>query len=154
MSVKQVIVMRKKFPDGNGGMRKLRTGKMIAQGAHASMKAIINKMFRYDAISDMDLYESYKRSELQWHELKLRIDNGSPMDEWINGSFTKVCVGVDTEEELMELYTKASSARLPCAIIEDSGLTEFNGVPTRTCIAIGPARSEDIDPITGHLSLL
>jgi PTH2 family peptidyl-tRNA hydrolase len=36
----------------------------------------------------------------------------------------------------------------------DAGLTEFNGVPTKTCIAIGPNWSDEIDEITGHLKLL
>ena len=39
-------------------------------------------------------------------------------------------------------------------MIVDAGLTEFNGVPTKTCIAIGPANPDDIDEITKHLKLL
>ena len=34
------------------------------------------------------------------------------------------------------------------------GFTEFNGVPTFTCIAVGPDKSEKIDLITGGLPLL
>jgi peptidyl-tRNA hydrolase len=29
----------------------------------------------------------------------------------------------------------------------------FNGVPTKTCIGIGPNESEEIDKVTGHLKL-
>ncbi len=43
---------------------------------------------------------------------------------------------------------------LVCSLIIDAGLTEFGGVPTRTCIAIGPNWSDEIDEITGHLKLL
>ena len=35
----------------------------------------------------------------------------------------------------------------------DAGRTEFHGVPTATCCAIGPDWPERIDPITGHLKL-
>lgn len=36
----------------------------------------------------------------------------------------------------------------------DAGLTEFKGIPTKTCIAIGPADSNEINKISGHLKLL
>ena len=39
-------------------------------------------------------------------------------------------------------------------LITDAGHTEFHGVPTRTCLAIGPAWSDEIDAITGGLQLL
>lgn len=135
--------MRKKFPDAEGNMRKLRTGKMIAQGAHASMKVILDMMDTTVVFRDAVYYDK-----------TLPCEKASPLDEWINGLFTKVCVGVDTEEELLDLYEKASTFKLPCALITDAGLTEFNGVPTNTCIAIGPAESDKIDAITGHLSLM
>jgi len=32
--------------------------------------------------------------------------------------------------------------------------TEFHGVPTNTCLAIGPDLAEKIDSITGDLELL
>ena len=67
---------------------------------------------------------------------------------------TKICVSTDSEQELKGLITQAQSAGLLCALIIDSGLTEFNGVLTPTCCAIGPAKAEDIDLITGHLKLL
>jgi PTH2 family peptidyl-tRNA hydrolase len=55
---------------------------------------------------------------------------------------------------LVELYTKAKQAGLICSLIVDAGLTEFGGVPTKTCCAIGPAWAEDVDKITGELKLL
>jgi PTH2 family peptidyl-tRNA hydrolase len=76
------------------------------------------------------------------------------MEEWIDGIFTKICVSVNSETELLDIYNKAKSDNLPCSLIQDCGLTEFNNVPTYTCCAIGPDNSEKINKITGHLPLL
>jgi PTH2 family peptidyl-tRNA hydrolase len=38
-------------------------------------------------------------------------------------------------------------------VINDSGKTEFGGVPTKTCLALGPDLAERIDALTGHLEL-
>ena len=126
MSIKQVIIMRLQFPDGKGGTFKPRTGKLIAQGSHASMKVILDTPQPYPA----------------------------PMQEWLTTRFTKVVVRVDTEAELLAVYEAAKVAGVPCALIQDSGATEFHGVPTYTAVAVGPDVSEKIDPITGQLKLL
>lgn len=76
------------------------------------------------------------------------------MLEWLQGRFTKICVSVDSEAELHEIYGKAQEAGIPCYLIQDCGATEFGGVPTYTCCAIGPDQEEVINPITGHLKLL
>lgn len=119
---KQVIVMRKDL--------NMRKGKMVAQGAHASLKAVIDSGY---------------------------IGNISPksvIKHWFENGVTKICLSVDSERELMEIYSKAVNAKLVCVLITDAGLTEFDGVPTKTCCAIGPEWSKDIDKITGHLKLL
>lgn len=131
-SPKQVIVMR---TDLN-----MRKGKMAAQASHASMAVILTMMqSEYN-----ELYETRK----------LVIPNGSALDAWLNGPFKKICVGIGSEAELDALYDRAVSAGLPCSIIVDSGLTEFAGVPTKTCIAIGPDFPERIDDLTKDLKLL
>lgn len=131
---KQVIVMRKDL--------NMRKGKMVAQGAHASM-AVILDLFE-SLIDRMDDSTRYFTS----------FEKGSPVLEWLTGKFTKICVSVDSEQQLLEIYQKAKDANIPSALITDSGLTEFNGVPTNTCCGIGPWHSEEIDKITGHLKLL
>jgi len=130
--VKQVIIMRKDLKNTKG--EKVRSGKIIAQGCHASMKVFFDRM---------------ERVEDDWRSIQLTYE----MQVWMDGIFTKVCLQVGSEEELVEIYNKAKEAELPCALIEDSGLTEFGGVKTKTCMAIGPANSEDIDKISGHLKL-
>jgi len=130
MKSKQVIVMRKDL-----GMRK---GKMIAQGAHASIKFLIDSM---TPISEDGM------------ERKIVLTS-EEMKHWVDGSFTKICVGISSEVELEELYLKAKEIGLPASMIIDNGLTEFGGVKTKTCIAVGPADASLIDSITSHLSLL
>lgn len=126
MDVKQVIIMRKDL-----GMRK---GKMIAQGAHASMKVIVDQMVTDNCLAI------------------LKID--SCLNKWLNGLFTKVVLGVDSENELLDLYYKAKLIGIPCALTTDAGFTEFHGEVTNTCVAIGPAENNKIDLITGSLKLL
>lgn len=125
---KQVIVVRKDL--------NMRKGKIAAQAAHASLAALFNT----GGITEKNL--------------TIPLPNKSAINDWVNGSFTKICVSVDSEAELIEVYQAAVKAKLICALITDAGLTEFNGVPTKTCCAIGPEWSDEIDKITGKLKLL
>lgn len=129
--VKQVIVMRVKYPDGKGGTTGLRKGKLIAQGSHASMSFLVKRL-------QTEVVPVWTQPEL----------------EWLQGSFVKVCVSVDSEEELLEIYKKAKEAGLEAHLITDLGRTEFHNEPTNTCLAIGPDYASKIDPITGDLTLL
>jgi PTH2 family peptidyl-tRNA hydrolase len=130
---KQVIVIRRDL--------KMRRGKEIAQGSHASMaflaKAVTN------AANDSDIFESASA----WWKLS------EPARDWLEGKFTKVTCQVDTEVELLDVYQKALDAGLEAHLITDQGATEFHGVPTNTCIAIGPDYSDRIDAVTRHLKL-
>lgn len=83
------------------------------------------------------------------------MDDFSPNEQsWILGSFAKVCVRCNSEEELMAIHDKAIESSLEVYLITDSGRTEFHGQPTRTCLAIGPDDAAKIDQVTGHLELL
>lgn len=129
--LKQVIVMRKDL--------NMRKGKMCAQAAHASMKVLL----------DRSKHKNY-RDGVTVNELIIPIKD---IKKWILGSFTKVVVSVDSEKELFTLYSKAKEANIPCALIQDTGKTEFNE-PTYTCCAIGPCDNNKVDTITGDLKLL
>lgn len=123
---KQVIVMRHDL-----GMRR---GKQIAQGAHASMSFLCRRLQEGRTVS---------------------LDDFSPEQRaWLTGSFAKVCCRVDSEEELRDIFEKATAAGLEVHLITDSGKTEFHGEPTSTCLAIGPDDAAKIDAVTGHLQLL
>lgn len=131
-SPKQVIVMR---TDLN-----MRKGKMAAQASHASMAVLLDMM-------DHEYTELYERR-------KLTIPVGTALEAWLNGPFKKICVGINSEVALEDLYERVKDAGLPVSKIVDSGLTEFGGVPTLTCIGIGPDYPENIDPFTKELKLL
>lgn len=125
--MKQIIIIRRKF-DG----KKIRTGKMIAQGAHASMAAILER--HKDGPST--------------------LKNDPRITQWLSGAFTKITVYVNSEEELLEVHQKAKEAGLLTSLILDAGRTEFKGVQTHTAVAVGPDTHENLAPITGHLPLL
>ena len=107
----------------------MRKGKMIAQGCHASI-SFLNKIIT-ENLSIPDIYT-----------------------EWLKKGQAKICVGVDSLEELLDIYNKAKKDKLEVHLTKDSGLTEFKGNPTITCLAIGPDKSDKIDEITKHLKLL
>jgi peptidyl-tRNA hydrolase len=68
--------------------------------------------------------------------------------------FTKITVGCNSEKELLDAYNLANKLKLPTALIQDEGLTEFKSIKTKTCIAIGPANVDIIDEVTGSFKLL
>lgn len=145
--VKQVIVMLSKFPDGKGGFFSPRKGKMIAQGCHASIAFLTRRI--------EDLQMGVRTPKEKYGDMNYRdyLNITPAILEWMNESFAKICVRVDSEQELMEIFGKAKQAGLEVHLVTDSGKTEFKG-PTKTCLAIGPDYEDKIDPITGHLKLL
>ena len=75
------------------------------------------------------------------------------MRMWLDGAFAKIAVGIDSEEELLELHEKARSLGIATSLIQDHGRTEFKGVPTYTAITVGPGNPEQVASLTGHLKL-
>lgn len=151
--VKQVIVVRKDLIKGEHAVRR---GKMMAQACHASLGSFLRWQTKEQVTTIPDgAFEPGQRYQRLHFEFML----GTPFDLWLNGLFTKVCVYVDGEKELRALYELAQNDELfpipiPCSLITDSGLTEFHGVPTVTCLGLGPWFSRDLDKLTGDLPLL
>lgn len=143
---KQVIVFRKDLIKGEHAVRK---GKIAAQVAHASLGALLKMAYRKEYIGSClaGKQQLFKKIEFEFPE-------DSVLDKWLNGIFTKICVCVDNDEELVALYNKITNeSEIPCALITDAGNTEFHGVPTNTCIGIGPWWSDEIDKFTKDLPL-
>ena len=118
--IKQVIIIRRDL--------KMRRGKEISQGSHASMMWLCDRI----------------KSNLQFSEEE---------SEWLNGIFTKITLQIDSESELLNIYNKAKEKSLTAYLVTDSGKTEFGGIPTITALAIGPHEATRIDEITSELKL-
>jgi PTH2 family peptidyl-tRNA hydrolase len=123
-STKQVIIIRKDL--------KMRRGKEIAQGSHASMAFMSH----------------YLRQILHDRECPLP-EISQAVKDWIAGSFAKVVLQADDEQTILDIHQAAQEAGILSHLITDSGFTEFHGVPTNTAIAIGPDYSDKIDALTG-----
>jgi PTH2 family peptidyl-tRNA hydrolase len=116
----------------------MRRGKEIAQGSHASMDFLVSQL----------------RLQLQEHGRDTAKLTFTPEEiSWLTAGMAKVCLQVNSEEELLNFHNKALEAGLKSFLIRDSGRTEFNGVPTYTACAIGPHTGPDIDAVTGTLTL-
>lgn len=72
--------------------------------------------------------------------------------QWKGGGQKKVVLQVDTEKKLFQLADNAERDGIPNAVVRDAGHTQLDP-GTVTCIAVGPDTDENIDRITGHLSL-
>ena len=135
--VKQVIVVDKS--------KQMNVGKIVAQACHASLGALLKK-FRKEFLGSTTRYE-------------VTFDKNSILDKWLNGIFTKICLAAKDDEEMTAIYdkvveyNKTHDDEIPVVLIEDSGLTCFHGVKTKTCVGIGPYWSDVIDEFTGELKL-
>ena len=126
-ALKQVILIRRDL--------KMRRGKEIAQGSHASMEFLVSRLRRQLAsgAAVIELRDSERA--------------------WLAAGMGKVCLQVGSEEELLDRHRKAIDLGLSSHLIRDSGRTEFGGIPTLTACAIGPDDSDRIDEVTGDLKL-
>ncbi len=99
-------------------------GKLVVQGAHAAVAAV------------------------------MITRNKKPffVHRWFKEGQKKVVIRINTLEELLEIKKKAEEMDIPCALIQDRGLTELEP-GTITALGIGPAPERVIDKITGDLPL-
>ncbi|WP_254537224.1 peptidyl-tRNA hydrolase Pth2 [Halomarina litorea] len=72
--------------------------------------------------------------------------------EWKAGGQKKVVLKVKSENDLFELAEQARREGLPHAVIRDAGHTQLDP-GTVTALAVGPARDNLVDRVTGDLSL-
>ena len=103
-------------------------GRLFSQAAHSSIMSLLQ-----EGIWDGDNFV---------------IPNADDtLRYWMQESFTKVVVKAWGEDQLRELEKEASRKGIRTALfIEDTGET--------TCLALGPALSKDLDPLTKSLPLL
>ena len=135
---KQMIVVRRDL--------KMRKGKIAAQAGHACVTAVLMALARENRLNEV-------RADENGVSLAPSAHLATPLSEWFARGTAKVCVYVDSEEELLSIDRKAKEAGILSALICDNGLTEFHGQPTYTCLAFEPRTPDAVDPITGDLPL-
>lgn len=113
----------------------MRRGKEIAQGGHGVLMWLTRRMNR----DTRDMYFNSHTVYLTEAEC-----------DWLDNSYRKITVKVNSEKELDELFEKAKAAGVEAHMVVDNGLTEVEP-NTKTCLVIGPDYDEKIDPITGTL---
>lgn len=117
---------------------KMRKGKIAAQASHAAVEAVLKAILNEGRAGQL-------RTTPEGQE--------SPLTDWFRYGMAKICVYVDSEEELLELNRRAGEAGVTTALIRDAGMTEFHGQPTYTALAFEPLAAERADELTGGLPL-
>lgn len=138
-TAKQMIVMRRDL--------KMRKGKIAAQAGHACVEAVLLALKKEDRLGDIC------ESGVDYITLVSGGKEPTPLSDWFEKGVAKICVYVDSEEELLEIDKKAKELGFISALIQDAGMTEFHGEPTYTCLALEPLTAEQVDPLTGSLPL-
>lgn len=137
---KQVILIRKDLS--------MPAGKLGAQVAHASLACILQlgkwSQERFDGLMGTGVLSND-------FTISLKPGEDDAVHDWMTKSFPKITLEVKNEAQLKRYYDEAVAAGLPASWIVDAGRTVFNGVPTPTCVGIGPASREQIDAITKRL---
>ena len=135
---KMMIVMRRDL--------KMRKGKIAAQAGHACIDAILMALSKEGRLNDFETTND---------GIALRDTDKptTPLSDWFKYGCAKVCVYVDSEEELLSIAKKASEKGIIASVITDAGMTEFHGVPTKTCLALEPLPADVADELTWDLPL-
>lgn len=137
---RQMIVMRRDL--------KMRKGKIAAQAGHACVEATLIALAREGRLGEVRV-----TPDQSWIYLEDEGAPATPLSDWFDAGVAKVCVYVDSEEELLDLAARGRELGFAVALIRDAGHTEFHGEPTYTCLAFEPLAAEQIDPLTGELPL-
>jgi PTH2 family peptidyl-tRNA hydrolase len=126
----------------------MRKGKIAAQAGHACVEAVLMALAREGRLDQVRVTPTGN-----WVYLDEGDMEPTPLSDWFDAGVAKVCVYVDSEEELLDVAAQGREQGFLCALVRDAGLTEFHGESTFTCLAFEPLPAALIDPITGELPL-
>lgn len=137
---KQVIVVNKGLNMSPGKL-----GAMVAHGA----TSFFCEWFKQNVATSNSTWAEYLIKPTARLDKELYA-------QWIAGSFTKIVLQVENEEEMKKLIEKAHEFGMVnnrdfFNIVDES--TEFLDIPQWAVIAFRPMETEEIDPITGKLDL-
>ena len=112
----------------------MRTGKIAAQCAHASLG------------SYMTLNEKAANNAAPTVSIK-------SLPKWLNDGQTKVVVSVPSAESLVDIRRAAKRYGLHTHTVHDAGRTQV-AAGSATVLAVGPAPAQLVNAVTGQLKLL
>ena len=121
---KMMIVMRRDL--------KMRKGKIAAQAGHACIEAILTALQKEGRMNDFELSENGM-------VLKNSEKSETPLSEWFGYGCAKICVYVDSEEELLQIADKATERGIIASVITDAGMTG----PAFSVFGVEPSRAID-----------
>jgi len=131
--------------------------KMYVVFAMESIKKMGGNRGKLAAMAGHGFLHSYWDSEDRFTQKYLWNNDGTPKldnnDEYrASGRATKVCLVVDTVDELKALY-EAYKPICGVSLVTDAGLTCFDG-PTTTCLGIGPISEDKVGRDLSKLRVL
>jgi len=102
---------------------------------------------------DLGMGEGKLAAQVAHASLSAYEDTGrQARKQWKGSGQKKVVLKASGESELFELADTAERAGLPHAVVRDAGHTQLDP-GTVTALAVGPGADEDVDRVTGDLSL-
>ena len=72
---------------------------------------------------------------------------------WLREGMPKIVVHAADADALLELEARARALKIPACLVHDAGRTVIPA-GTLTCLGLGPAPADALDPLTGDLSLV
>ena len=109
----------------NGKATKMKPGKVAAQCGHATLGC-------------------FKRA--------LQSENAAWVRRWERQGQMKITLKCPKVQTLQDLAKSASDAAIPLYLVRDAGHTQIDP-GSRTVLALGPAPSSTLQPLTGALKL-
>ena len=79
--------------------------------------------------------------------------NAQAQIAWLQVGMPKIVVYAADADALVQLETAARQHQIPACLVHDAGRTVIPA-GTITCLGLGPAAADVLDPITGNLSLV
>ena len=72
---------------------------------------------------------------------------------WLAAGMPKIVVYAADADALLELEARAHGHQIPACLVRDAGRTVLSA-GTITCLGLGPAPADALDPLTGDLRLV
>ena len=82
----------------------------------------------------------------------LKLDR-EVVEQWLGSGEKKIVLKIEVYNAMKKLYDAFRYKKIPCALVNDAGLTQLPP-GTATALGIGPWRKSEIDQFTSSLKLL